>query len=141
MEHEWMIEDSEPCDCSVCKSMCNRPCWPLPEEAETLIDAGYAHCLMRDYWAGSGYNNGDIDIISPATPGHEGQSAPFWPNDGCTFVEENGHCAIHDIGKPYEGRIAHHDHNVSQHKEVAMTWNTDKGRTVVKRWYRVLKES
>lgn len=43
------IPESE-CSCDSCKAMCERPCWPSPEDAERLIDAGYGDKLMLDFW-------------------------------------------------------------------------------------------
>ena len=134
-KYPWLLEESESCACEECMEMCNRPCWPLPEEADRLIDLGYAGKMMLDYWVGDGENGGDIDIISPASPGYAGRLAPFWPTKGCVMQNGLGLCKLHDIGKPYEGRMAHHDKDSgSTHHDVAMTWNTEYGRQVVERW-------
>jgi len=129
--YEWLAGDSEECDCDKCRQMCTRPCWPLPEEIEAIINAGFGSRLMLDYWVGG--INGDIGIVSPAITGSEGQRAPYWPVGNCTF-SKNGLCELHGVCKPYEGRIAHHSGSPDHHENVAMAWDTELGNSVVNKW-------
>ena len=131
-------EDSV-CSCSKCGEMCNRPCWPTPDEAQKLIEAGYGDRLMLDYWVGDGYAGGDIRLISPANQGYEGKMAPSWPQGACTFYKD-GLCGLHDLGlKPIEGRRATCPTKGEQpghlHREVAETWNNPDSQTFTREWY------
>lgn len=124
------------CSCDTCKSMCSRPCWPTPEEAERLIDAGFASKLMLDYWVGDAEDGGDIDLLCPANPGSEGRRADtFDIRRGCIFHVE-GLCQLHDSGlKPIEGKMARcKDSPSGIHFAIAKTWDTPKGKQVIARW-------
>ena len=124
------------CTCEECKEMCQRPCWPTPEEAKKLIEAGYGDRLMSDYWARA---ESDIHILGPALKGYEGQSTPFWPKGQCTFQDENGLCQLHDKGlKPYEGRKALCNGRTPKglHEEVAMMWDNEEAQALVDKWYK-----
>lgn len=144
------FKPSAPCSCRVCKDMCNRACWPTPDEAAALIDAGYIDKLMLDVWVG-GFDGDykDCYIVCPATPGHAGGWAPglgpdasfadffgYGLQNGCVMQTSKGLCSLHDKGlKPIEGRVAHHGKDsVNLHEAVARTWNNDKGRAVVRRF-------
>lgn len=130
------------CSCDTCKEMCRRPCWGTPEDAKKIIDAGYGHRLMRDFWGGE---NGDqnTEILCPALKGHEGQKAPFFPRspDGCTFWKD-GLCELHDLGlKPTEGKLAtcnpkimDDDGEISLHEEIYMTWKNPEAEKFVEEW-------
>lgn len=134
-KYSWVLEDTAACACDVCKELCQRPCWPLPEEADKLIELGYARQMMLDYWVGDGEYGGDINIISPALIGYGGLCAPFWPGGTCGMQDlSSGLCNLHDVCKPYEGRVAHHARVNDQHEAVAGAWNCDYGREVVERW-------
>lgn len=132
------LTDYQPveCACNQCVAMCQRrPCWGTPEDIESLLDHGYAHGLMLDYWAGEP----GFDIVAPAIVGSESQRAPFWPVGPCTFLTERNLCALHDGGlKPTEGAVADckddQQNGVTLHEQVARTWDTPKGRAVVHRW-------
>lgn len=130
------------CSCRDCVKMCeDRPCWPIPEEAEKLINAGYADKLMLDYWVGGGPNDEDIHILGPATVGREGRHAPFIPYGRCTLLTDKGLCPLHDKGlKPFEGRMAtcKEQDGIELHEYTAMTWNSNKGREVVARWQELM---
>lgn len=127
-----MIYEETQCQCDICVSMCNnRPCWPTPKEAEKLIDEGYGNRLMLDYFFGK---ENSIDILSPASKGSEGISAPHLPQ-GCTFFDGRS-CELHDKGfKPLEGRVdsCKNDDN-SVHEDIVEMWDSDEGRIVVERW-------
>ena len=143
-KYPWMLDDSEPCACEECMEMCSRPCWPLPEEAEQMIELGYTDRMMLDWWVGGGeliscdddYEyRADILILSPACKGNEGRRASGWPDKSCTLQNDLGLCKIHGICKPYEGRISRHDRDSDNaHKKVSVAWNTEYGRSVVERW-------
>lgn len=125
------------CSCQKCVSMCkDRPCWPTPEEAERLIENGFADKLMLDWWCGGGEGDTDIYLLGPAIEGHEGQRAPYWPWGRCNLLTKDGLCSLHDKGlKPLEGRAASCKTNKPKlHGFVAMTWNCDLGRAVVAKW-------
>ena len=130
--------EPETCTCEECKAMCDRPCWPSPDEARTLIELGYAKKMMNDYWARFGEDKGDIQIISPAHVGYEGQQAPFWPTGKCTLLTDESLCSIHDICKPIEGRMATCDDTQRNppnwHLEVANMWDSPEGEAVVRLW-------
>lgn len=125
------------CTCKICKDMCKRPCWPTPEGAERLINAGYSNRLMLDYWTGDNY----IYIVSPALKGSEGNEAPFWPTGRCNFQNKKGLCELHNKNlKPLEGKLASCKNNIRYlHKYIAKLWDTEKGRTVVRLWKKNIK--
>ncbi len=118
-------------DCQGCEkgmSFCKRPCWPTPEEAKRLIDAGYGDRLMMDFWAG---NNPHM-ILCPANPGYESKLCEDYTmielekkieeegdteatldlllktllgtitgsgvQKGCTFQNASGGCDLHAVG-------------------------------------------
>jgi len=119
------------CSCPTCVGSCeHRPCWPTPEEAQKIIDAGFGNRLMRDYWSGDGTDGNDIQLLSPAIVGYEGKVTPWWPEGHCTFLKK-GLCQLHDLGlKPLEGRITDcsgKDQN-GIHKYVALTWNNEEAQ-------------
>lgn len=118
-------------DCQGCEKgmkFCQRPCWPTPEEAKRLIDAGYGDRLMVDFWAGSNPHM----ILCPANPGYESKLCEDYSmteivNEigeggesletiekllklmfgsitgsdvlkGCTFQNASGGCDLHAVG-------------------------------------------
>lgn len=139
------------CDCSKCEIMCERPCWGTPEDIKKIIDSGLGDRLMIDFWVGEIQGgpesfDGDIEILCPALKNYEGRSAPFWPQnqEGCTFWNEDFKCDLHRSGlKPSEGKLSIHDmkhlfdidlFDIDLHEAVAMTWNTEEGRSLVSEW-------
>lgn len=126
------------CTCEACINMCKyRPCWPTPEEAQYLIDAGFGPRLMCEWYADDENSINEFNLLCPAIVGYEGQRAPFWPVGICTFLN-NGLCELHDLGlKPGEGReewcknVNHDD----IHKKYALSWNNKKGQILVEKWY------
>jgi hypothetical protein len=138
------------CKCPECQQMCAyRTCWPTPEEADKLLDLGYANQMWLDYWIRediiedlSDYEyDCSIYIIAPAGKGYGGRYAPSNPaGKPCVLQDENGLCTIHDICKPMEGRLATCKTNEivpNLHEKVAMLWDSDLGRKVVKKWERL----
>lgn len=122
--------------CTKCVSMCEtRPCWPTPEQAEKMLDAGLAGKMMDDYWVGT---ESDIHIIAPAIVGHGGSSAPFWPQGRCELLTSDGLCSIHNSGyKPLEGAVADcKDSGASTgvREHIVSLWNSAEGRRIVGKW-------
>jgi len=133
-------DETESCACDDCKSMCNRPGWPTPDEARQIIEAGYAEFLMLDFWVVTG--GSDIEALCPAGDGYESQSAPSGLRVtlvGCVMQDDDGFCELHGTGyKPAECRMTS-AHNASAqknglHKAVAEMWDTAEGRKVVRLW-------
>lgn len=128
------------CGCAECVEMCERrACWPTPDEARALIQAGYGDRLMLDWWAGGGHDGGDILLLSPGEVGREGNRAGSWPGGRCTFLTADKKCELHDAGlKPLEGRAASCDDDVNAgiplHETVAMTWNNPDAQTLAHEW-------
>jgi len=97
------------CSCDKCKRMCHAPCCMSVEDAEKLLNAGYASRLMFDDLPS---NPDTADFLKPALKGYEGEHSPWETSSlrGCTFWNEDGKCELHDKGlKPIQGRIAIHD--------------------------------
>lgn len=143
--------DAEHCSCKKCQSKCSRPCWPLPEEAQAIIDAGFGDRLMIDYWAK--VTGKDTELLCPALVGYEGEFAPWWTRGMCTFYDTAGLCVLHDLGlKPVEARVAPHsqfeyhknkDHQYnfnSLHEMVSKTWENKEARKIIKQWRKDRKE-
>ena len=124
------------CACGTCANMCQRPCWPSPEESRKLMKAGMGHRLMLDYWDQMG---GAIYILAPANKGYESDRAPHWPRtpEGCTFWSEKL-CDLHVPGlKPLEGRLASckdDGHQANLHRDVAKLWDTPEAEALVAEW-------
>ena len=121
------------CTCKHCIAMCERPCWPTPTEALTLMEKGFGARLMKDWWV---RDTSDLYVICPAVPGYEGKLAPDsrWNfTKPCVFLKEE-RCEIHTL-KPYEGRVADcSKRQPSLHMDTAMLWDNPEGMAVVKEW-------
>ncbi len=125
------------CACPECVAMCQRrPCWPTPDDARHLIEAGYADRLMVDWWF-----DRDIDktiyLLTPAIMGRENGEAPAHPEGQCTFLDEAGLCRLHDLGlKPTEGQIALCGNRTPAglHEQIARTWDDAQAQTLIDRW-------
>jgi|WetSurSiteA1Bulk_404760.scaffolds.fasta_scaffold69865_1 hypothetical protein len=134
------------CDCEVCRSMCKTcPCWPTPEEARALIDAGYGKYLMYDWWVGGLYNDEwkDIGILCPAEVGHERSMSSGWIKSRCTFFSDARGCKLHELGlKPIEGRLALCEDRTPEHlhRDVAQSWNNAEAQALVAKWCKNMKE-
>lgn len=130
------------CTCKECKVMCSHPCWPTPDEAVALINAGFSGKLMADFWVNT--DRPDTDILCPAVPGYENEYAPQWigfsPKDsGCVFQSDDGLCKLHDMGlKPIEGRLAmgcaDDDENNNTHRHVFEMWDNEDAQKLVNDW-------
>src|SRR5581483_8964175 len=136
------------CTCKECQGMCEHvPCWPTPQEAEKLMNAGFGDRLMLDWWNGFGWRDNDryfgptrIWVLCPASEGHARNLAPERnPFDSryaerCTFLTEDGLCQLHNLKlKPLEGRIAHHSHaddGINPREAIANEWDTPFGEAL-----------
>ncbi len=130
-----LTDDHEPttCTCDRCRSFCRRrSCWPTPEEAQAIIDAGHGDKLMLDWWVATP----TIYLLCGAIAGYEGKAAPADPRGRCGFLTADEQCELHPDLKPIEGRLAYHDgRDLSWlHGEVAAAWDTPLGRSIVKSW-------
>lgn len=144
------IEDfqpSEPCQCTECQSYCQRPCWPTPQEAMRLMDAGHGKRLMLDWWQGEAVAEGNpVGILCGGLKGHEGKIAPYWPEsiEGCTFFVD-GLCQLHDTGlKPFQAMVVHHSdthERVTQLRILIVeAWNSEAGLKAIDRWREITSE-
>lgn len=140
-----MIEYEETeCSCADCVSMCeNFPCWPTPEEARLLIKQGYTDELMCVVY----YSNDDktLFILCPRIKSIDSRFPKElrWaglPEGGCTFLTEEGLCAIHNETvdgqriKPLEGRIVDHNRHIDPHDEIAHLWDTEEAQKLSQEW-------
>jgi hypothetical protein len=130
-------ESFEACACAECVAMCqHRPCWPTPEDAQRLIEAGYADRLMVDWWFDRDINK-TIYLLTPAIAGRESGEAPAHPEGACTFLNADGLCQIHVSGlKPTEGQIALCGSRTPEglHEQIARTWNDTAAQALIDRW-------
>lgn len=143
------------CACAVCVGFCQKhPCLGTPEEAEKLLDAGFADRMMLDCWYYPSMSHPEktenVYRVQPAGKGNEGKQAGFWApfkEWPCTMLTEEGKCLLHDPGlKPLEGRVASHEKIETGHDEVEKLgawleaqWDTPRGRRVVERWKKEVK--
>ena len=129
--------DFEACSCAECKAMCERrPCWPTPDDAQRLIDAGHAKRLMLDWWFDNAQNK-TVYVLTPAIAGREAGQAPAIPSGRCTFLNEQGLCQLHDLGlKPTEGKqaLCNERTPVDLHVQIGQTWDGAEGKTVIDAW-------
>lgn len=96
------------------------PCWPTPDEAKRLIEAGYGKRLELQI---ESYAKQTLYVIAPRKRGH-------W----CTFNSERGLCVLHKKGlKPLEGRLASCKREVDGQtirNHVAEFWANDEARNM-----------
>jgi hypothetical protein len=123
--------------------MCQRACWPTPDDARRLIAAGHGPRLMLDRWVGpindmGTDTTGDVLLLAPAEKGREGREAAWWPGGGCVMQRSDGLCELHDAGlKPTEGRVASCKGTPEDlHRRMASTWDNPEARTLVAEWRR-----
>ncbi len=124
---------SESCSCAICMAYCERPGWPLVEEARLAMQAGLFRRYMLEFAPDLSFA-----ILAPAFRGNEAQFAlQRFAHAGCTFLTEKG-CAIFDTPyRPLECRFCHHDRigkGLACHLAIAKDWNTSKGKRTVNRW-------
>jgi len=116
------------CTCDICKAMCQEPCWPSPDEAQGLIDAGYSERLMPGIWWR--VEEGAVHVLSPSRQANR-------LSKRCTFQDRRGLCELHDLGlKPMEGRLARCDDNGPHflREKVVETWDNIAAQTLAKKW-------
>lgn len=93
------------------------------------------------------WTSGDVQLICPASLGHEGGMAPededsilrftlsYNPFPSCALQDSEGRCTIQSM-KPFEGRTAHHSQSRREAQEIhdalGKSWDSDEGRSVVK---------
>jgi Fe-S-cluster containining protein len=143
------------CRCAQCRAACNHaPGWMTMEEAEAAIKAGLAKKLMVDWWE---THPEHIMLLCPAAVGREGKRACTLDELGgavevvfggkgkgrCTFFKDNK-CELHTSGfKPEECRLtfacAPDRYGYDERKKLAMSWDSARGKAVVKRWAKEVK--
>lgn len=106
-KHNSLIEKyppSESCTCNTCVAYCLRPGWWTLEEAEKVIEAGFAYRMMLEI-----STEQDFGVLSPAFKGNECNYAlQIFSNQGCTFLK-NSLCELYCTGLiPLECRFCHH---------------------------------
>ena len=97
--------------------MCERPCFPSPEEAKRIEEA-FPGSLEEDATIQRRRNIAELDRLRVMRPKKTPSGCIFW---------KNGKCELHYKGlKPIEGRIATHEGNTpdssAQRTAVAMLW-------------------
>ncbi|MGE4584896.1 MAG: hypothetical protein AB7C91_09610 [Sphaerochaeta sp.] len=128
---------SESCSCRICRSFCQRPGWPLVEEARLAMQEGLADRMMLEFSPDFSFG-----ILAPAFKGNEGSFAlQILAAHSCTFLGESG-CTIFNFPyRPLECRFCHHSRmgeGLVCHLSIAKDWNTSKGKRLVKRWLQVM---
>ena len=127
------------CACDECKAMCmRRPCWPTPQDAQGIIDAGMAGRLMLDWWFDRAMDS-TVYVLTPAIAGRDGGQAPAIPTGPCTFLNARGLCDLHDAGlKPTEGKESLCANRTAPdlHERIAASWNTVEAQALVENWER-----
>lgn len=123
------------CNCSSCQSMCLNPCWPLPQEAIALIEAGYGDRLETD--THEEYENGEtvlsVRVLAPRTKVGKKNGNYLV----CTFFTE-GKCELHDTGlKPVEARVLSHRAQPDEQllrDIVGRAWDSKAGQQALEMW-------
>lgn len=131
------MTDFEACTCEECKAMCERrPCWPTPDDAQRLIDAGFADRLMLDWWFDHTQDK-TVYVLTPAIAGREGRQAPAIPSGRCAFLDAQGLCQLHDLNlKPSEGKqaLCKERTPADLHERIAQTWQGADGKAIIDAW-------
>lgn len=143
-----MTKDFRECACDQCKGGCtNIPGWFKPDELEPLATAMgmtlqylFDRHLALDFWGRSEDEGGHIWLVTPGRGmqlrGHE---VPWNPRGVCTFYRGDGTCSIHEHGKPYECKMAHHEDPMpakgppAEHYDAAMAWDNPAAQALVRR--------
>ncbi len=143
------LPDASPlCTCDKCQDLCRHPCWPTPDEAQRLIDAGYGAELMLEWRERGGAPGVYTRMLCPALPGHEGFYAPepteqddwafYGESKRCIMQTPDGLCRLHALElKPLEGRLAsgcQPYRGVPVRRAIAQLWATPRGQDVVSQW-------
>ena len=97
---------SEPCDCQVCLSYCQRPGWWTVAQAGNAFRAGYSGRMMLEVSP-----EHKFAVLSPAFKGCEGGFAlQEFATQGCNFLLPDQHCELFgSIFQPLECRFCHHN--------------------------------
>lgn len=126
------------CSCKICVNMCERPCWGTPDEIQKIIDAGFGHKLMIDWWENS--VTGDRYLLCGALVGYEKTYAPSKPLGKCAFLTKENLCEIHNI-KPAEGRVSHCNSLLGYNQliqnlrnDLSVQWQSEKGKQIFNNW-------
>ena len=145
------IGTKESCTCDICRRACLNPGWFSPDEAASVLHAGLAHKLMKD-WIEPCEQVGNAEriyILAPASLGHEGKNAPElddfflyriigWNKGQCTFLN-NGRCDIHNSGfKPLQCRGFFHGESIDNYT-MAKLWDNTTARAIVDVWEWLVK--
>jgi hypothetical protein len=129
------------CDCAKCAGACaHKPGWFKPEQIAPLAEALglteqelFDRHLQVDWWENDEIDGPDeIFVLSPAvTEGEPGDMFDGDPRGACRWLQD-GKCAIHQLGKPFECAAYHHadtEEAVSQrHEETAQAWTGEQDR-------------
>jgi hypothetical protein len=124
---------SEPCSCEVCRGYCKRPGWWTVEEAEKVIEAGYANRMMLEISPERNFG-----VLSPAFKGNEGNlSMQIFAKEGCTFYN-NELCELFGTGlQPLECRYCHHERKnkgLLCHAAIEKDWDREHVKRLIVRW-------
>lgn len=87
------------CSCDKCKTMCKKQaCIGTPEDMLRIAKAGFSDKLASSYWLVGLMNRTHSNAIE--------MIAPLMTPNGCSFLDENNLCMLHDLGlKPTEGKL------------------------------------
>jgi hypothetical protein len=146
---DWTARPPRPadCKCELCVEACNsHPGWFMPGEAEKLARAKgvklqelFDADLGVDWWEPEDElgNEEPIFVLAPRLGWKDGGTEyPGNPDGRCAWLI-NGLCAVHDLGKPYECAMAHHDNREQSgegfHREVAAAWNKPRHQKLIRR--------
>lgn len=108
------------CTCSECQDMCKRvPCFPTPQDAKRIIDAGFGDKLTLSLHASIYPKKKMYPLLAPNIKTE---------NNHCVFFND-GLCDLHPLGlKPTEGKLASHDTIDSGLRvAVCLTWYSKSG--------------
>lgn len=124
---------SEPCQCQICRSYCQRPGWWTVGEARQAILAGYGNRMMLELSPDRTFG-----VLSPAFKGCErGFALQAYARNGCTFLR-HGLCRLHGTGfEPLECLFCHHLRSgLGQkcHADLEKDWHTGDGQALVREW-------
>ena len=128
--------------CAVCRNMCHVPCTPTPAEAVRIIEHGLGDRLGFAEAPDASFDK-RVTYLAPSMQGNELGKIDRYTTPGddewCTFYKE-GQCQLHELGlKPLEGRAADCTRTINNHisdiaRAIDTSWDSEAGRTVVKRW-------
>lgn len=134
--------NEEGCTCARCVEMCRTyACLPTPEEAESLINAGYGDRMMLDTRPAISDPKLLVLTLMPAMKGYERRISPMQLGiSDCSFLV-NERCALHDLDlKPLEGKFNLHDTMDDQANKIVyyikLLWSLSSGKAIVNKWIR-----